>query len=105
GDTRALDIDEAVRHWKADGLDLTPVLRGPVFPPEEPRKRGVSQDHDLEAHFDNALIGMSSDALKFQDPVVISVPIHNVDRAVGTMLGNEVTRRFGSAGLAPETID
>ena len=105
GDTAALDVDEAMRHWKAEGLDLTPVLRGPAFAEGEPRRHGREQDHELADHFDHALIEASADALERREPVVIDVPIRNVDRAVGTMLGHEVTKRFGAAGLAPETID
>ncbi|NLA64455.1 MAG: glutamate synthase subunit alpha, partial [Leucobacter sp.] len=105
GDTAALDIDEAVRHWKAEGLDLTPVLRGPEFSAAEPRRHMVPQQHDLESHFDHALIGYSSAALERREPVVIDLPVRNVDRAVGTMLGHEVTKRYGAAGLAADTID
>ncbi|GAA1588747.1 glutamate synthase large subunit [Leucobacter aridicollis] len=105
GDTAALDVDEAVRHWKAEGLDLSGVLRGPAFSASEPRRNGTAQDHELDAHFDTQLIGLSGDALERSEPVVIDLPIGNGDRAVGTMLGHEVTRRFGSQGLAPETID
>ncbi len=105
GDTAALDIDEALRHWKADGLDLTPILRGPVFAEGEARRHGSAQDHGLDEHFDHRLISVSRDAFERRDPVVIDLPIRNVDRAVGTMLGHEVTKRFGAAGLAPETID
>ena len=105
GDTASLDVDEAVRHWKAEGLDLTGVLRGPEFPDGSPRKSGVAQDHALGDHFDTRLIALAGDALDRAEPVVIDLPIGNGDRAVGTMLGHEVTRRFGSQGLAPETID
>jgi len=105
GDTAALDIDDAITHWKASGLDLTPVLRGPTFADGAPRRHGVAQQHEVEAHFDQALIAGSADALERRDPVVIDVPIRNIDRAVGTMLGHEVTKRFGASGLAPETID
>jgi len=105
GDTAALDIDDAVRHWKAEGLDLTPILRGPSFSASESRRHGIDQQHGLEDHFDHALIDMSADALERREPVVIDLPIRNVDRAVGTMLGHEVTKRFGSMGLATETID
>ncbi|CAG7602757.1 glutamate synthase large subunit [Leucobacter soli] len=105
GDTAALDVDEAIRHWKAEGLDLTPILRGPSFSPEAPRRRGTEQDHELEAHFDHRLIAASGDALERREHAVIDLPIRNVDRAVGTLLGHEVTRRFGAEGLAPETID
>ncbi len=105
GDTDALDLDEAVRHWKAEGLDLTPILRGPQFPASAPRRQGVAQQHDVESHFDHSLIAYASEALHARVPVAIDVPIRNIDRAVGTMLGHEVTRRHGAAGLAAETID
>ena len=105
GDTAALDLDDAVKHWKAEGLDLTPVLRGPIFAEGEPRRHGALQQHDVESHFDHRLIADAGDALERREPVVIDLPIRNIDRAVGTMLGHEVTKRFGSAGLAPETID
>lgn len=104
GDTAALDVDEAVRHWKAEGLDLTPILRGPQFAPTEPRRHGRAQQHEIDEHFDRALINAAGDALERREPVVIDLPIRNVDRAVGTMLGHEVTQRFGAAGLAPDTI-
>ena len=105
GDTDALDIDDAIRHWKAEGLDLTPILRGPVFGEAEPRRHGREQDHELGEHFDQQLIPMASDALERREPVVIDLPIRNIDRAVGTTLGHEITKRFGSAGLATGTID
>ena len=105
GDTAALDVDEAVRHWKAEGLDLTDVLRGPVFDADEPRRNGRAQNHELEEHFDVRLIDLARDALDSRAPTVIDLPIRNLHRAVGTMLGHEVTQRFGAAGLTPETID
>ncbi|MGD9606909.1 MAG: glutamate synthase large subunit [Leucobacter sp.] len=105
GDSASLDVDEAIRHWKAEGLDLTPILRGPVFAPDEPRRHDRAQDHELEEHFDRRLLTVAGDALERREPVVVDLPIRNLDRAVGTMLGHEVTKRFGSAGLAPETID
>ena len=105
GDTDALDIDDAIKHWKAEGLDLTPILRGPTFAADEPRRHGREQDHELGEHFDQQLIPMASDALERREPVVIDLPIRNIDRAVGTTLGHEITKRFGSAGLAPGTID
>ncbi|QIK61856.1 glutamate synthase large subunit [Leucobacter viscericola] len=105
GDTKALDIDDAIRHWKAEGLDLTPILRGPVFNNSEPRRHGQEQDHELATHFDQQLLSMAADALERRDPVFAQLPIRNIDRAVGTMLGHEITKRFGSEGLAPGTVD
>jgi len=105
GRTELLDIDRAVHHWKADGLDLQPILDGPVFADDVPRIKTRDQDHEIDEHFDNELIRLSSDALEHSGPVRIDLPVRNTERAVGTMLGNEVTRRHGEQGLAPDTID
>jgi glutamate synthase (NADPH/NADH) large chain len=105
GHAEMLDVNGAIEHWKADGLDLTPILDGPVFTPEEPRSNVTSQDHELEKHFDVELIRQSAGALQNREPVSISLPIRNTERAVGTMLGHEVTKRHGENGLPTGTID
>ncbi len=105
GHNELLDVDGAITHWKANGLDLTPILRGPDFAPDAPRRRTREQDHELERHFDVSLIEMAHDALVDRAPVVIELPIRNTERAVGTMLGHEVTVRHGEAGLPREAID
>lgn len=104
GHSELLDVDRAVQHWKADGLDLTPVLIGPEFPDDEPRINRRPQDHELEEHFDQELIRLASDALEHGTPVEIELPIKNTERAVGTMLGHEVTKRYGEHGLPEGTI-
>src|SRR5690606_14627436 len=96
GDTSSLDIDEALRHWKAEGLDLSPILSGPKIAADQPRWHAREQVHGLEEHFDHRLVAASQAALERRDSVVIDLPIRNVDRAVGTMLGHEVAKRFGS---------
>ncbi|UYO98738.1 glutamate synthase large subunit [Microbacterium sp. M28] len=105
GRSDLIEADAAIEHWKADGLDLSPILEGPVFPASEPRRSGREQDHELDAHFDVQLIEMAQEALEDGSPVLIELPIRNTERAVGTMLGHEVTTRYGAAGLARETID
>ncbi|MGJ7442662.1 glutamate synthase large subunit [Aquipuribacter sp. MA13-6] len=101
-----LDTRKAVDHWKADGLDLSPVLHAPTgIAPEAARHRTVAQDHGLEKALDQTLIQMSGDALERGEPVRISVPVRNINRTVGTMLGHEVTLRHGEQGLPPDTID
>ncbi|CAG7845543.1 Glutamate synthase [NADPH] large chain [Pseudoclavibacter triregionum] len=99
-----LEVDDALRHWKAQGLDLTPVLRGPEFPADAPRRKQREQDHELADHFDNTLIEAAQAALEDGEPVSIELPVKNTDRAVGTMLGHEVTRRHGEHGLPAGTI-
>jgi glutamate synthase (NADPH/NADH) large chain len=105
GHSELLDVNGAIEHWKADGLDLTPILDGPVFGPDEPRFNVTKQDHELEKHFDVELIRQSAAALANGERVSITLPIRNTERAVGTMLGHEVTLRHGENGLPSGTID
>ncbi|MBN9240901.1 MAG: glutamate synthase subunit alpha [Micrococcales bacterium 70-64] len=105
GHNELLDVDRAVEHWKADGLDLSPIFEGPEFADDEPRTNRVAQDHELEQHFDQELIRRSGAALEKGEPVVIELPIRNTERAVGTMLGHEVTVRHGENGLPSGTIE
>ncbi|CAN5170823.1 glutamate synthase large subunit [soil metagenome] len=105
GHRELLDVDRAVEHWKADGLDLSPILVGPEFADDEPRANRVKQDHELEKHFDQQLIRAAADALEHGTPLSIELPIRNTERAVGTMLGHEVTLRHGENGLPTGTIE
>ncbi len=105
GRTDALDVDRAVEHWKASGLDLAPVLVGPHFEPDEPRRRHRAQDHELEQHFDVQLIEQTADVLERGGSIALDLPIRNTERAVGTMLGHEVTLRHGADGLPAGAID
>ena len=104
GHSELLDVDRAIEHWKADGLDLTPILVGPEFSDDEPRTNRRQQNHELEEHFDQELIRLSADALEHGTPIELDLPIRNTERAVGTMLGHEVTMRHGEHGLPEGTI-
>jgi len=105
GQVEVLDTRVAVDHWKASGLDLAPLLQAPVFATDAPRFNTTVQDHGLAAALDNKLIDLAKDALENRTPVKIALPIQNVNRTAGTMLGSEVTRRHGGAGLPEGTID
>src|SRR5439155_2632834 len=99
-----LNVRAAVDHWKARGLDYSPMLYEPPLPASAPRRRVSSRDHGLGRALDNELIEACADALDHGRPVSIARPIRNVHRAVGTMLGSEVTRRWGGDGLPDDTI-
>jgi glutamate synthase (NADPH/NADH) large chain len=99
-----LDADQAVAHWKAAGLDLTPVLAIPDIPDDMARHQTRLQDHGLEKALDHQFMGACAAALTDATPVSVSLPISNVDRTVGTLLGSEISRRFGAAGLPDDTI-
>jgi glutamate synthase (NADPH) large chain len=105
GHVELIDAAKAVDHWKAAGLDLTPVLYQPFLPEGASLHRTVAQDHGLAKALDNELIALAHDALEDATPVRISLPVRNVNRTVGTMLGHEVTKRYGGNGLPDETID
>ena len=100
-----LDAALAVDHWKASGLDLSPLLYGPPLPDGAALTCKRSQDHGLEKALDNTLIQLAEGALADGRPVRLDLPIRNVNRTVGTMLGYEVTRRWGGEGLPENTID
>ena len=104
GHAELLDTADAVAHWKAAGLDLRPVLHVPQTPAAT-RHRVREQDHGLDRALDNTLILLAEGALEQGTPVRLELPVRNVNRTVGTMLGSEVTRRWGGAGLPDDTID
>jgi len=100
-----LDTAAAVEHWKAAGLDLAPVLHVPEIAPAAARHAVTGQDHGLDRALDNTLIQLAEGALADGTPVRLELPVRNVNRTVGTMLGYEVTRRWGGPGLPDNTID
>jgi len=105
GHAELLDTRDALAHWKTDGLDLAPLLAVPELPPGSPRRRIRGQDHGLDRALDNTLIQLCEGALLDGQPVKLELPVRNVNRTVGTMLGSLVTKRFGAQGLPDNTID
>ena len=105
GHAELLDTAAAVEHWKAVGLDLAPVLHVPALGPAAARRAVTGQDHGLDRALDNTLCQLAEGALADGTPVRLELPVRNVNRTVGTMLGYEVTRRWGGRGLPDNTID
>ncbi|HXB38765.1 MAG TPA: glutamate synthase large subunit, partial [Acidimicrobiales bacterium] len=99
-----LDTETAISHWKASGLDLSAVLAQPDVPETMGRRQLRLQDHGLEKALDHEFMDACSPALDGGSPVSMELPISNVDRTVGTLLGSEISRRFGAAGLTDDTI-
>ena len=104
GHVECLDTEAAIDHWKASGLDLTPILHLPALEDDDDRYCTSSQDHGLDLALDNKLIAESAAALDTGQPVHLRYPISNTNRTVGTMLGHELTKRFGGDGLPSDTI-
>jgi glutamate synthase (NADPH/NADH) large chain len=105
GHAEVLDAEKAVNHWKAAGLDITPIFHVPEFPEGASLHNTTGQDHGLDKALDNELIALCEPALERGEPVRAQLAIRNVNRTVGTMLGHEVTKRYRAAGLPDGTID
>ncbi|MBU5442336.1 glutamate synthase large subunit [Paenibacillus sp. MSJ-34] len=102
GRTDMLQAKNAAEHWKAHGLDLSALLHRPEG---GTRSDKVTLDRGLGETLDaQKLIPLCRNALERKEQVQVSLPIGNADRSAGTMLGSEVTRRYGAEGLPEDTI-
>ena len=105
GQTAVLEVQTAVNHWKRKGLDLSALLYKPMLSEKVGCCQRETQDHRLEQSLDSQLLlNICQPALEQGQPVAARLPIRNVNRVVGTLLGSEVTRRYGAAGLPEDTI-
>lgn len=105
GRTDKLEMNKAVDHWKAKGLDFSNILHRPNVSPDVGRYCQIPQDHGLENSLDNQiLLELCKPALERGEPVEAVLPIRNTNRVVGTILGSELTRRYGAEGLPDDTI-
>ena len=105
GQVGTLDVAQAVGHWKAAGLDLTPILHAPELPEGASLRNTTGQDHGLDKALDNQLVELAEPALERGEPVRAQLEVRNVNRTVGTILGHEVTKRYKGEGLPDGTID
>ena len=105
GQVDKLELNTALNHWKAKGLDYSKILHKPEIGPEVGTYCQMKQDHLLEKSLDQRLITKAAmPAIVESKPVVIDTPIVNTDRVVGTITGAEVSRRHGFEGLPEDTI-
>ena len=105
GRVELLDVRDAVDHWKASGLDLSPVLERVDPAPGDMHHCVRPQQHGLDKALDVELIAAARDAIDNGTPVAIDKPVRNINRTVGTMLSHEITKKYGAAGLPDGTVD
>ncbi|CCI31268.1 glutamate synthase large subunit [Microcystis sp. T1-4] len=104
GRTDVLEPKQAVEHWKAKGIDLTPILYQPEVDAEVGRYCQIPQDHGLDKCLDiTVLLDLCKDAIEKGEKVKATLPIKNINRVVGTILGNEITKRHWE-GLPEDTV-
>ena len=105
GRVDCLEPRRAIGHWKAKGIDLAPLLHQPEVDESVGTYCQMAQDHGLERALDNTrLRDLVLPRLDRGEPVTESLPITNSDRVVGTIVGSEITRRYGPEGLAEDTV-
>jgi glutamate synthase domain-containing protein 2/glutamate synthase domain-containing protein 1/glutamate synthase domain-containing protein 3 len=104
GRVERIDAVVANAHWKAKGIDLSSILYAPTLPARVARRRTQAQDHGLNQALDHILIEKAAPALESQARVSGNFAIRNVHRTVGAMLGGQIARKYGSAGLPDGTI-
>ncbi len=104
GRSDLLDMKRAITHYKARGLDFSKIFYRPETPPGSSVRKSVEQDHGLARALDQELLPRVAPALERGEPVEFEVAIRNVNRTVGTIVGSELTRKYGGAGLPDDTI-
>jgi len=104
GHAERLEMEPAVDHWKAKGVDVSSILYKPPVEPAIAVRCVSAQDHGLSTALDYKLIAEARPALESKTPVKINVPVRNIHRAVGAILSNEVSLKYGSRGLPKDTI-
>ena len=104
GRSDLLDMNHALQHYKTKGLDFSKIFYRPHVEEGTAVRRTIEQDHGLEKALDQQLLPLAAPALERGEPVEIEMEIRNVNRTVGTILGSELSRKYGSAGLPDDTI-
>ncbi len=104
GQSDVLKVREGINHWKYSKLDLSPILFKEPADAFTGLYKQEEQDHGIAGVLDWKLIEEAALALEKQEKVLISSPIKNTDRTTGTMLSNEITKKYGAAGLPEDTV-
>jgi glutamate synthase (ferredoxin) len=104
GRSDLLDMKRAIGHYKAKGLDFSKIFYRPNVGDDVAVRKVIEQDHGIDKALDQELLPLASAALERGQAVSITMPIRNVNRTVGTILGSELTRKYGAAGLPDDTI-
>jgi len=105
GRTDKLEMRKVADHWKAKGLDLSEVIYQPDVPSDYGTYSQIEQDHGLEEALDNkVLLDICKPTLENGEPVEAILPIKNINRTVGTILGSELTKKYGLDGLPEGTV-
>ena len=104
GRSDMLDVNEAVGHWKAKGLDLSALLHVPDVPDAVAKHNIKEQNHQLDDVMDHQIISMTKHSRENETKISLERPIKNYNRSVGAMLSNQIAKQYGDAGMKEDTI-
>ncbi|GAB6138455.1 glutamate synthase large subunit [Halanaerobaculum tunisiense] len=104
GRTDKLDMNQAIKHWKSQGIDISNILHQPTLPARIANYCVEEQDHGIDDILDRELITAAQPALENQEPVELDFEINNTNRTTGTMLSGEIAKRYDDQGLPDDTI-
>ncbi|WP_264520787.1 glutamate synthase large subunit [Flavobacterium sp. N1994] len=104
GQSQKLNVNKAIQHYKASGLDLSPILYKPEKAKEVPNHNTTSQDHHLDHVLDFEIIKATIPSIYRKEKTRINFKIKNTDRSVGAILSNEISKIYGAQGLPEDTI-
>ena len=105
GQSQKLNRNKAIDHYKSSGIDLTPILHKVEVSDDVKLYNTYCQDHNLNVHLDFKIIKQAHQALFRRQKTHLDLPITNVDRAVGAIVSNEISKIYGADGLPEDTID
>ena len=105
GQTHKINANKAITHYKAKGLDLSSILHRPAAYSQMPVKNSEKQDHNLENVLDFTILKHAKTAITNKVPTTLEFPINNIDRSVGAIISNEVSKAHGHLGLPDNTLN
>ena len=105
GQSQKLNRNKAIDHYKASGIDLTPILHKVEVDDDVKLYNTYCQDHNLNVHLDFKIIKQAHQALFRKQKTNLNLKITNIDRAVGAMVSNEISKIYGAEGLPDDTIN
>ncbi|QCW98899.1 glutamate synthase large subunit [Aggregatimonas sangjinii] len=104
GQVQKLDRNKAIAHYKADGIDLTPILHQVDVPVGTKFYNTQKQQHDVDKSIEFQIIEKANPSLFRKEKLSLDFPIHNTDRAVGAIISNEISKVYGATGLPINTL-
>ncbi len=104
GQSQKLNMNAAIDHYKAKGIDLSAILYKPQVHANVPLKNTTKQDHNLENVLDFEIVSKAQKAILNKEPQTLRLPIKNTDRSVGAILSNEISKIHGAEGLPTDTL-